>query len=285
MSKTDELKKLSKKLVGSAPEGRRASDVVEYIADNLHGNTENTDTISEAISYLTDVYTPVETQEKDVTITENGEIEITADEGYDALEKVNLTVNVGSNVEIHDCRNLFYNSYRYSEMLDILPLCKNITNTDNMFYNAFNAQKFTEQYKQAIEDLQVDSNCTALNNMFTNAFYYYPAQSSLDLKEWDTSNVTNFSACLKSNTGLNNIDISTWDFSSVTDTNLYELVSGDSGLNENSLRNIIHALLTVPTTYNRKTLAHIGLSSAQATTCTSFDEWTTLSANGWTTGY
>lgn len=53
MSKTDELKKLSEKLVGSAPDTRRASDVVEYMADQLSGNSENTETISDSIAYLT----------------------------------------------------------------------------------------------------------------------------------------------------------------------------------------------------------------------------------------
>lgn len=54
MSKTDELKKLSEKLVGDSPDTRRASDVVEYIADKMSGeNTENPTTISESIAYLT----------------------------------------------------------------------------------------------------------------------------------------------------------------------------------------------------------------------------------------
>ena len=53
MSKTDELKKLSEKLVGSAPDTRKASSVVEYIADQMSGDSENTDTISQSIAYLT----------------------------------------------------------------------------------------------------------------------------------------------------------------------------------------------------------------------------------------
>lgn len=57
MSKTDELKKLAIKITGDTPNSRRASDIVEYIADYLSGNAENTQTISEAIKYLTEVYT------------------------------------------------------------------------------------------------------------------------------------------------------------------------------------------------------------------------------------
>ena len=42
--------------------------------------------------------TPPNLQIKDITINQDGETTITADSGYDGLEKVNLTTNVGESI-------------------------------------------------------------------------------------------------------------------------------------------------------------------------------------------
>ena len=75
--------------------------------------------------------------------------------------------------------------------------------------------------------------------------------------------------------------------------NLSSLISAEgmfgrcNSLTNTSLQNILKSLLTVPSSYyaSARKLKTIGLSSAQATTCTGFPEWATLTAAGWTTGY
>lgn len=51
-----------------------------------------------------EVYTPPKLQDKSITITENGVQNITADEGYDGLNNVEITTNVesGTSIEIPD---------------------------------------------------------------------------------------------------------------------------------------------------------------------------------------
>lgn len=57
-------------------------------------------------------------------------------------------------------------------------------------------------------------------------------------------------------------------------------------LSDDSLNNILASLATTTSLYTgTKTLKYVGLSSTQATTCTTLSNWAALSAAGWTTGY
>ena len=60
--------------------------------------------------------TPASLQTKSVTITENGDTTVTADEGYDGLEQVNVTTNVsgGGIPEVPDDALLFWAMYPFS---------------------------------------------------------------------------------------------------------------------------------------------------------------------------
>ena len=95
------------------------------------------------------------------------------------------------------------------------------------------------------------SNVTSMNNMFANC------SSLITIPVLDTSNVT----------GINN------------------MVNNCSSLSNDSLNNIL-AMLTNATSYSgTKTLAYIGLSEIQATTCTTLSNWSACQAAGWSTGY
>ena len=60
---------------------------------------------------------------------------------------------------------------------------------------------------------------------------------------------------------------------------------GCSSLTNESLNNIMGTIKSVTYYSGTKTLKYIGLTSEQATICTSLSNWTSLSSDGWTTGY
>ena len=239
-----------------------------------------------SVSFTTSVQPNLQT--KSVTITENGTTEITPSSGYDGLEKVNITTDVGGLGKIiTSCEYLFYMGDRCDNLAAIMNLID--TNTNNL-------------------------NC---NNMFQYAVSSstsgrYGSAIIAALKTFDVSHVTSMYEMLSRNTfvNFNNVDLSSWDVSNVTtmrsmfysDMNLVNLnVDGwnlanvttllwafttcDS-LSEESLHSIIKALTTLTGAYtDQKTLKTIGISSTQADICVTFSEWATLQANGWTTGY
>ena len=55
-------------------------------------------------------------------------------------------------------------------------------------------------------------------------------------------------------------------------------------LTDNSLNNIL-ASITLATGVSTKKLKSLGLSSTQATKCTTLSNWAAAQAAGWTTGY
>lgn len=100
----------------------------------------------------------------------------------------------------------------------------------------------------------------------------------------DTSTGTDFSMMCYSCTSLENLPI--LNLSNITNTSkLASLVSNCGSLTNESLHNVIKSLTTAHISSGTKTLAYIGMTEAQAAACTAFNEWTTLSAGGWTTGF
>ena len=83
-----------------------------------------------------------------------------------------------ANVEINDCSYLFYNGARSNNVNEILTLCKNVTNTQNMFYG-----------------------CSTLK--------------TLDLSNFNTSNVTNMNSMFEKCSQLQELDLSNFDFRNV----------------------------------------------------------------------
>lgn len=67
-------------------------------------------------------------------------------------------------------------------------------------------------------------------------------------------------------------------------TNADSIFGNCPSLSSDSLNNILASFVNA-TNLPTKTLKYIGLSSAQATTCTGLSNWAALSAAGWTTGY
>lgn len=125
-----------------------------------------------------------------------------------------------------------------------------------------------------------------------------------ELPEMDTSDVTNmYGLCMscKSLTTITHLDTSSatnmtymFDYSGIVTlpqlnlqnvTSMLGIFSGCSSLSNESLNNILASLITATSYTSTKTLAHIGLSETQATTCTTLSNWAACEAAGWTTGY
>lgn len=223
MSKTDELKKLAEKLVGSAPNTRRASDVVEYMADKM-GGEKDTETISEAINYLTE----------------------------------NVSGGGGGSGDII------------------------IDNWDYLFYG-------TGRTRLNDIDKYLKSKPTSMNNTFANSM---SVAKDIDLPEIDTSRCTSFNATFGT-TLFNSIPV--LDLSSAIDDSgypnfgsnygVYNMFTGtgDSFTSGELATNVLKSLLTLPTTYPTKTLAHVGFTTTtQQNALTALPEWTELEAKGWT---
>lgn len=99
--------------------------------------------------------------------------------------------------------------------------------------------------------------------------------------QFNTANVTNMQNMFKDCTALTTVPV----FNTAKVTNMWNMFNNCPALSNDSLNNIL-TMLTNATTYtNTKTLKFIGLSSTQATTCTTLSNWAACEAAGWTTGY
>lgn len=115
-------------------------------------------------------------------------------------------------------------------------------------------------------------------------FAYQSGLTSINLGD-RTNKVKNFRDAFDSCPNL--VDVGQMDMSSANGSNvIWDMFLDSPNLSNQSLDNIMASLLTITSLYTgTKTLKYIGLSSAQATTCTGLSNWAALSAAGWTTGY
>lgn len=240
-------------------------------------------------------------EEKSVTITENKETTITPSENYQGLSKVVVTTNVASG----DCV-LDFSKYTDNYTIDIKLAIVEITKVENIstnnnfkYFGAFNGLRNLRnlpaniQLPSNIERLSSTfkdcNNLLALPNMNTENILTLPqtfsgCSSVTSIPSYDFSHATSLNATFEDMTNLTDVPIMT--FTSLTSVTQNTVFSGCTSLSNTSLQNILKSLLTLTSAYTAgKTLRYWGLSSTQATTCTTFDEWTTLTANGWTTGY
>ena len=119
---------------------------------------------------------------------------------------------------------------------------------------------------------------TSFNSAFSEC-------SSLEtLPNINTSNSTHFGSMCLNCTSLKNVPI--FDMVKCETYNNSNIFSGCPLLTNESLNNILASLLTSKNIVStNKTLAKIGLSETQATTCTTLSNWQALVDKGWTTGY
>ena len=119
------------------------------------------------------------------------------------------------------------------------------------------------------------SSAEEVNNMFNNC------TSLTTIPQLDTSSAIDMSSMFSNCTAL--VTVPQLNMNSADSiTNIF---ANCNSLSNDSLNNILASLLTATSYSGTKTLARIGLSSTQATTCTTLANWSACESAGWTTGY
>lgn len=221
-----------------------------------------------------DVHIPPNLQNKSLNISSNGEYSLEADENYDGLGTVSLSVQITDfpktvlpngirfrNSTMTDVSFLSYcDTSNLTTMQDFFNYCENITSAD-------------------LKGLNV-SNVTDMRY----AFQYCSKLVSLDLGDWNTSSLTNFTQTFSGCYRLVNLNLDSWNLNKVT-SYFNGTFENCSSLSNESLNSILKALSTNTRTFSNKTLAKVGISSAQASICTNLSNWQNCVSAGWTTGY
>ena len=161
-----------------------------------------------------------------------------------------------------------YGMFTYCTNLTTIPLLdtSKVTNMNSMF-----------AYCSSLTTIPLldTSNVTDMNSMFS----YSDKLTTIPLL--DTSNVISMSGMFGYCTNLTTIPL----LNTSKVTSMSNMFAYCPNLSDESLNNIL-AMCTNATSYKgRKTLASIGLTSDQATKCTTLSNYSAFTAAGWTTGY
>lgn len=119
------------------------------------------------------------------------------------------------------------------------------------------------------------SKCTNVSSMFNNC------NNLISVSSYNLEKVEKTTQMFQNCSNLETVPV----FNLKKVLSVSDMFKNCSSLTNDSLNNILSSLDTFVDYYRTKTLQYIGLSETQATTCTSFDIWTSLTTKGWTTGY
>lgn len=240
-------------------------------------------------------------QDKSITITENGTTSVTADSGYDALNKVNITTNVSGGGDL-DWSALGFNGtpqgikdgYNYaveimnnwddtqtdlsSKFLDdtnlsVMPLV-DTSNATNMFQMLYGCKNLTDV---ALLDTSKAENCSSLFNGCINL---------KTIPNINTSSANNIKQIFTGCTKLKNIPI--LDTSRLTgSSSLQNIVSSCPNLTDTSLDNILQMCINATSYTGIKTLARIGCNTTNqpASRIQALPHYQAFLDAGWTIGY
>ena len=149
-------------------------------------------------------------QEKSVTITQNTTTNITPDEGYDGLSKVNVTTNVASDMSEYFVTQINSNIEGTSNAPIFLKKMPTVTIASNVQHLNY---MFASLPMQSLESIQgFDTNITYCSWMFN----YCEKLTSINTTGWNTSNVIDMSGMFSGCSSLQTLDLSGFDTSNVT---------------------------------------------------------------------
>ena len=164
---------------------------------------------------------------------------------------------------------MFYMFYLCTKLTTI-PLLNTtkVVSMDSMFYGCTNLTTIPLL------------NTSSVTNM---GYMFYHCTNLTEIPLLDTSSVTSMHRMFNGCTNLTTIPL--LDTSKVS--NMREMFTNCTSLSDESLNNILAMCVNAikVTSSSSKTLKSIGLTSEQATKCTTLSNYSTFTAAGWTTGY
>lgn len=175
------------------------------------------------------------------------------------------SVETYTNVFLYNHRNLesviFTNSEKITSFNRCFDGCYKLQQVNA--FSVDNANDFSSMF----------NNCTSLVTLPTFQFN-------------SVRNSKNFYKFCSGCTLLENVsEMNLYSRNTTSNKYLQNMFSSCPALTNESLNNILASLATATELTANKTLAYIGLSSTQATTCTTLSNWQALLDAGWTTGY
>lgn len=232
----------------------RINNLVNFltdIANAIRGKTGKSATIQpeDMDTEIASISTTPNLQSKSIEITENTTTNITADSGYDGLSGVSVTTNVQAPSE--------YNA----KIKTTVPSFSNV-NLRMLFI-------------KMPSPLVLSNMTTSLGNCFQSA------DELIEAPMMNTEKIKDFSQMFQGCSSLTTIPV----YNTVKATNLTNTFYLCPLLNSVSLNNILSMCINATSYTGVKTLAKLGLSSEQATTCQSLSNYQAFINAGWTTGY
>lgn len=181
-----------------------------------------------------------------------------------------------------------------TNLITIAPIdTSNVTEMYDMFLGCSNLIKVPLLDTSSATDMgAMFKNCTSLQsipqfNMSKNTDMYemfYNCSNLISIPELNVSNVGNMNYAFYGCSNLTTIPA----LNTVKVFGMVNAFKNCTSLSDDSLNNILLMCVTATTSYaegNAKTLKSIGLTSDQATRCTSLSNYEAFTAAGWTTGY
>lgn len=149
-------------------------------------------------------------QNKSITINSNTTTNISADSNYDGLGTVSVTTNIPQST--YAPRYVKFNGTPPNNVSDL--------NYETANIDAVNMTSLANTFSSTpITSINVSNwNTSNVTNM-ANTFQYATGLQTADVSNWNTSKVTNMSGMFQDCRVLNPIDVSKWDTSKVTNMN------------------------------------------------------------------
>ena len=116
----------------------------------------------------------------------------------------------------------------------------------------------------------------------TSMFHMFNGCTNLTtIPQLDTSKITNMKYTFSGCTSLTEIPL----LNTGKVTNMQSMFYNCTSLSDESLNNILAMCANATSYTSTKTLKYIGLTSDQATKCTTLSNYSAFTSAGWTTGY
>ena len=240
-------------------------DVTEYINANVNIEDEfNANKVWQDLGYSIAPDNSLDTYSHSFNILDNWDSSITSLQNY---FKDDTNLKYLPLIDIHNVTNMYSTFWNCINLISI-PLLdtSNVTTMRGLFFIC-NALK--------VVPLLDTRKVTSMRNMF------YECNVLQEVPLFITSNVEDMASMFYNCKNIRNIP--QFDTSKVTD--MSNMFYNCFLLTNDSLNNIMKMCINATTYTGTKTLAFIGLTSTQATTCQSLSNYQDFLNAGWTTGF